>query len=82
MPAVIDLDPGDLVMLEAGLVRARGLVAQLEQQKAELDEPFPLAGDAEQRAEGRRAMIKAMASARGMVASVADAARGMNSADA
>lgn len=74
MPAVIDLDPANRAMLDEALMRARALVAELEKQKVELD-ASPPSITAEQLAEGRHAMIKAIASARRMLASLEEAER-------
>ncbi|MGB7157461.1 MAG: hypothetical protein WBD40_05310 [Tepidisphaeraceae bacterium] len=71
---MIDLDPADRAMLEDALKRARHLVAELEKQKKETDASPPAIG-AEKLAEGRHAMIKAVASARRMLAALEDAER-------
>lgn len=65
-------------MLNEALTRARALVAELEKQKKELD-ASPPSIDAEKLAEGRHAMIKAVASARRTLAALEDAERIANS---
>lgn len=55
-------------MLDEALKRARQLVEELEKQKAEIDaSPPPKDLSAEDYAEGKHAMIKAVASARRML---------------
>jgi hypothetical protein len=81
MPAVIDLDPADRAMLDEALTRARALVAELEKQKTELD-ASPPSIDAGRIAEGRHAMIKAIASARRMLVSLEEAERIADSPEA
>lgn len=78
--AVMDLDPSDRAMLDEALTRARALVAELEKQKKEIDASPPAIG-AEQLAEGRHAMIKAIASARRMLVSLEEAERLADSPD-
>ncbi len=80
MPAVMELDPENRAMLDEALKRARLLVAELEKQKTETD-ASPPAIDAEKLAEGRHAMIKAIASARRMLVSLEEAERISNTPD-
>ena len=76
MPAVMELDPADRAMLDEALVKARHLVEELEKQKREIDAaPPPKHVTPEQFAEGRHAMIKAIASARRMLVSLEEAER-------
>jgi hypothetical protein len=74
MRGVIDLDPSDRAMLDDALKRARALVAELEKRKKEVDLAPPAIAP-EQLADGRHAMIKAIASARRMLAALEDADR-------
>ena len=76
MPAVLDLDPADRAMLDEALTRARALVTELEKQEKEIDASPPSSSvSPEQLAEGRHAMIKAIASSRRMLASLEEAER-------
>ncbi len=81
MPRVIDLDPANRAMLDEALTRARALIAELEKQRLEL-EGSPAAISAEKLSEGRHAIIKAIASARRMLASLEEAERIANAPDA
>jgi hypothetical protein len=73
---MVDLDPEQRAMLEEALKKARHLVAELEKQKVEIDAaPPPKDISPEQFAEGRHAMIKAIASARRMLVSLEEAER-------
>jgi hypothetical protein len=74
MPAVVDLDPSERAMLNEALTRARKLVKELEEQKKQVD-ASPPAIDPQKLEEGRHAMIKAIASARRMLAALEDAER-------
>ena len=74
MPIVVDLDPDERKMLNEALSRARTLVAELEEQKKQVDASPPRI-DPQKLAEGRHAMIKAIASARRMLAALEDAER-------
>lgn len=70
-------------MLDEALTRARALVAELEKQKKEIDaSPPPASITPEQFAEGRHAMIKAIASARRMLVSLEEAERIADAPDA
>ena len=61
-------------MLDEALKKARHLVVELERQKNETDgSPRPAHIDPEKYEQGRHAMIKAIASARRMFASLEDA---------
>ena len=76
MQGMVDLDPSDRAMLNEALTRARALVAELEKQKKEIDAAPPPKGiTPEQLAEGKHAMIKAIASARRMLVSLEEAER-------
>jgi len=83
MPAgMIDLDPSDRAMLDEALKRARHLVAELEKQNKEIEaSPMPKDIDPEKYAEGKHAMIKAIASARRMLVSLEEAERIANTPD-
>ena len=81
MPGVIDLDPSERKMLDEALTRARSLVKELEEQKKQVDQSPPSI-EPEKLAEGRRAMIKAIASARRMLAALEDAERIADTPDA
>ena len=81
MPAVMELDPADRAILDDALVKARALVAELEKQKREVD-ASPPSIPAEDLAEGRHAMVKAIASARRMLVSLEEAERIANSPEA
>ena len=80
MPGVIDLDPSERTMLYEALTRARSLVNELEEQREQVDQSPPSI-EPEKLAEGRRAMIKAIASARRMLAALEDAERIEDSPD-
>ena len=75
MPAgMIDLDPSDRAMLDEALKRARHLVAELEKQNKEIEaSPMPKDIDPEKYAEGKHAMIKAIASAKRSLAALEEA---------
>ena len=76
MRGMVDLDPSDRAMLNEAMTRARALVAELEKQKKEIDAaPAPKTISPEQFAEGKHAMIKAIASARRMLVSLEEAER-------
>ncbi len=68
----MELDSADRAMLDEALIRARALIAELEKRKKELDVLPPSMGP-EQLAEGRHAMMKAIASARRMLVSLEEA---------
>jgi hypothetical protein len=81
MRGVVNLDPSERAMLNDALSRARKLVAELEEQKKQIDQSPPKDIDPEKFAEGRHAMIKAIASARRMLAALEDAERVADSPD-
>ncbi len=76
----MELNPADRAMLDEALIKARALVGELENQKKELDGSSPSI-PAEDLAEGRHAMIKAIASARRMLVSLEEAERIANNPD-